>query len=151
MQSEWLSKEEVVYHRMLTFHRERVEAIASNRQTLFKHGRGIVVVHLIPEICVKGRNRISDSTLKQNGGNIRPFGADGGDTPRFNIDGLLNSDGRDELRAYSQVYRDGRVEAVMSDAAYPIGRDSESKAFALRSIICERGVFALVRSYFEFC
>ena len=149
-QTEWLSEEELVFYRMVTFHRERVEAVAANTKTLSKLQKGILIIHLIPQQCVIGRSRFESTKLKEHGIRVCPLGERGSNS-RFNVDGLRNSGGRDEVRAYSQIYRDGRVEAVMSDAAYPHDRQQEQSGFVLRDIICEKGAIDLVRSYLVFC
>ena len=146
----WLSEEELLFHRMVTFHRDRVEAVAANAKAFTKQGKGFLVIHLIPVQSVASRGRFESTKLKEFGSKIYPLGDRGGQS-RFNVDGLMNYDGREELRAYSQVYRDGRVEAVMSDAAYPLDRQQSEGRFVLRDIICERGAFDLVRSYLAFC
>lgn len=133
-QGEWVSKEELVFHRMVTFHRERVASVAANVKSLSQHGKGILVVHLIPQQCVLGRSRCESAKLKEHASRVYPLGGRGGRS-RFNVDGMMNNDGHDEVRAYSQVYRDGRVESVMSDAAYPLDRQQEENAFVLRDII----------------
>lgn len=143
----WLSEEELVFHRMLTFHRERIAEVSANTQMNSHVGKGILIVHLIPKQSIVARTQVATKQLKEYGSRVRPLGEQGGSS-RFNVDGLMNYSGRDELRAYSQIFRDGRIEAVMLDAAY--SRRNETNAFVLRDRVCEKGVIELVRSYFAF-
>ena len=149
-QGNWLSKDELLFHRMVTFHRQRLEAIASGPSNLAEHEKGYLLIHLIPQHVVVDRIRLDTTQLKQQGSLINPLGERSGRT-RFNVDGLLNYDGRDSVRAYSQVYRDGRVEALMPDVAYPLAPNQENSVFALRDSICEKGAIDLVGSHLRFC
>ena len=133
----WLSEEELVFHRMLTFHRERIAELSANTQMNSHVGKGILIVHLIPKQSIVARTQVATKQLKEYGSRVRPLGEQGGSS-RFNVDGFMNYSGRDELRAYSQIFRDGRIEAVMSDAAY--SRRNETNAFVLRDRVCEKGV-----------
>src|SRR5437899_1662940 len=108
----WLSEDEMLFQRMETFHRQRVEVVASEDSPLAVRGGGILVLHLIPRSCVQGRTRFDGAKLKEHGGGVPPLGGRGG-YARFNVDGLLNYDGHESIRAYSQLFRDGRLEAAM--------------------------------------
>lgn len=145
----WLSEDEVLFHRIEAFHRQRVEAIASGRSPIGKRDEGILVVHLIPTACAKGRTRFDGETLKRHGAGISPPG-DRGSYSRFNVDGLLNYSGHEEVFAYSQLFRDGRLEAVMPDVAYLMDRQ-QNGARCLRGSICEKAVFETVAGYLQFC
>lgn len=48
----WLSEDEVLHHRMESFHRQRVEAVNGENSLLTVRGGGILVLHLIPQSCV---------------------------------------------------------------------------------------------------
>jgi hypothetical protein len=144
-QVNWLSKEELIFHRMEKFHRERVDNLANGKAPLSKHVNGTLVVHLIPQACVISRNQFEGAKLKEHGRATRPLGG-GGANSRFNVDGLLSYDGQREIMAYTQVFRDGRVEAAMTDIGY-----KENGFCAIRDMICEQAVFSLVGSYLQFC
>src|SRR6267154_2311394 len=104
----WLSPDEVLFHQMEAFHRERVEAIGTGNSPLPVHDGGILVLHLIPRSCVHGRTRFDGAKLKEHGSSVPPLGGSGA-YARFNVDGLLNYEGQ-LVRAYSQLFRDGRLE-----------------------------------------
>lgn len=155
----WLSEDEVLFHRMEAFHRQRVEAIASGQSPLGKRDDGILVLHLIPRSCVQARNRFDGAKIKEHGGKVSAFGDDGRyAASRFNVDGLLLLDSGEAAESYSQIYRDGRMESVMSaltfqpngHAAQP-GQKPANLPRYLRDTICERAVFRLVKEYLSFC
>jgi hypothetical protein len=57
-----------------------------------------------------------------------------------------------------QLFRDGRLEAVMSEVAYQINRQqfepdqkSANQPRYLRTAVCERAVIKLVKDYVSFC
>jgi hypothetical protein len=146
----WLAEDEVLFHRMEAFHRQRVEAIASGQSLLDKRDGGILVVHLIPRSCVQGRLRFDGAKLKEHGGLVPPLGGRG-DYARFNVDGLLRYNGHEVVRDYSQLFRDGRLEAVMPEVAFPLDRKQKDSVHCLRDSICEEAVFNTVAGYLRFC
>lgn len=146
----WLSEDEVLFHRMEEFHRLRVEAITDEDSPLAVRRGGILVLHLFPRSCIQGRARFDGPKLKEHGSSVPALGGRGGYS-RFNVDGLLNYDGHEAVRAYSQLFRDGRLEAAMPDVAYPLDRQEKNSAHCLRDSICEQAVFSTVASYLRFC
>jgi len=83
-----LTRGEVIFQRMKNFHLQRVRAIEKGDVPLQQREGGILVLHLIPESYVFGRESFDGSTLKEHGARLRPLGDSGGYT-RFNVDGLL--------------------------------------------------------------
>ena len=146
----WLTEDEALLHRMEAFHRQRVEAIASGQSLLGKCNSGVLVVHMIPRSCLRDRTRFEGAKLKEHGNLVPPLGGRGG-YARFNVDGLLNYDGHQSLRAYSQLYRDGRLESVMAEVAFPMDRQQKNSVHCLRDSICEQAVFTTAAGYFRFC
>jgi hypothetical protein len=156
--SPWLTEDEILFHRMETFHRERVEAIAVGNSPLGKRKNGLLVVHLIPIACVKSRLRIDSVALKEKGTSLRPLGSQGGQS-RFNAQGVLYFDGYELYRAYLQLFRDGRMESAMSDISYEVRPDfpgsgeqtSRTNPRRLRDSICEQAMFETVSGYLRLC
>lgn len=154
-----LSEDEVLFHRMETFHRQRVEAVTAGLSPLGKRDDGFLVVHLIPRTSVQSRSRFDGAKLKEHGGKLSAFGDEGRyGAARFNVDGLLNMDSGQAAESYSQIYRDGRLEAVMSAITFqPNGHYAQPDQKPanlpryLRDTICERAVFRLVKDYLSFC
>ncbi len=148
----WLSEDEVFHHRMESFHRHRVEAVASGQSSVGKRDDGLLVVHLIPRECVQKRIRFDGAKLKEHGGKLSAFGNDGRyAASRFNVDGLLKLGGGKVTDSYSQVFRDGRIESVMADATFQTEHKLANSPRYLRDTICEQAVLRLVKEYVVFC
>lgn len=145
-----LPREEVIFQRMKDFHVQRVSAVENADVPLQQREGGILVLHLIPESSVFSRSLFDGSTLKEQGTRIRPLGDRGGNT-RFNVDGFLSFSGYQEVRAYSQLFRDGRLESVMSDVGYPVNPQAEKSPYAIRCGLTERSAFEVVHDYLRFC
>jgi hypothetical protein len=145
-----LNEKEVVFHRMEAFHRDRLRAFCSGSSPLKGRRGGVLVIHLIPESSVRTRKRFDATQLQEHGSQVYTLGDRGGNS-RFNVDGFMNYDGRDAIRAYSQLYRDGRLEAAMSDLAHPLEREQKNGLHVLRDSIAEKAMFALVPNYLAFC
>lgn len=145
-----LPREEIIFQRMMDFHLQRVSALVSHDVPLQSRDGGILILHLIPESCIFSRGLLDGKTLKEQGKRVPPLGDHGG-TTRFNVDGFLNYSGHPEVSAYSQLFRDGRFESVMSDVGYPVNRQVEKTPYAIRSGLIERAVFKVVENYLRFC
>ena len=155
----FLSEDEVVHHRVESFHRERVGAVAAGRSPLGKRDDGFLVVHLIPHACVLTRTRFDGGRLKEGAEQMSAFCEEGRyGTSKFNVDGLLKVDSENSAEAYMQVFRDGRLEAVKSAITFqPNRQEAQPGAQAaklpryLRDALCEQATFRLVGSYLTFC
>lgn len=148
----WLSEDEVLHHRMESFHRQRVEAVNGENSLLTVRGGGILVLHLIPQSCVFGRARFDGAKLKEHGNSVHAPGSRGSYSySRLNVDGVLNYEGRESVRAYSQLFRDGRLEAAMPEVSFPLERQQKNGVHCLRDSTCEQAVFNTVGSYLRFC
>jgi hypothetical protein len=141
----FLSEDEIVLDRMRSFHRQRVEAIRNKEKPFVLGEGGKLIVHLIPVGTVWSPKRFTASELKEHGQNLNPLGKRGGD-PRFNVDGFVILDGRSELRSYTQLYRDGRLEAAMSDASF-----QKDGVHFFRDTICEMALIQVVGQYIACC
>lgn len=145
MGTAWLSEEDMTYQRLTSYHRDRVEALAEGAPPLSKRDGGIFIVHLIPQECVVGLNRFPASELRTHGSSIPALGQRFGQ-PRFNCDGYLAHSGSEAVDAYSQLLRDGRLEAAMSDIIY-----ETQNTQILRVPMCEAALFQVVSGYLGFC
>jgi hypothetical protein len=144
----FLSEDEVLFNRMQTLHRQRVDAIASGQSHIGKRESGVLVVHLIPLSSVRTRTHIDIAKLKEHGRMVPALGSDGAQS-RFNADGVLR--GYEEGGPYSQLFRDGRLEAAMPEIAFPIDRQQNGSPVCLRDSICEHAMFTTIGGYLRFC
>lgn len=155
----FLSEDEVLFHRMESFHRQRVEIIASGQSPLGKRDDGFLVVHLLPHRCFKSRDRFDGATLKVHGSKLSAFGDEGRyAASRFNVDGLLNIDSEKSAESYTQIFRNGHLESVMTAITFqtnghfaPSNQEHPKRPRYLRDTTCERAVFKLVKEYLSFC
>jgi hypothetical protein len=152
----WLSEEEILFQRMESFHQLRVEAISAGQSPLGKRDDGYLVVHMIPRSCVQKRNRFEGANLKEHASKLSAFSDESYPvTASFNIDGLIYLYREQQPRSYSQLFRDGRLEAVMSDITFPVNSrgispERESPRY-LHDPRCEQAVFKLVKEYLLVC
>lgn len=141
----WLSQDDLIFNRLKSFHRQRVDSLVAGSPSLHKPENGFIVLHLIPEECLIGRSRFSGLELRTHGGNMPALGRQIG-TAHFNVDGLIERNGSESTRAYSQLFRDGRLEAAMSDLNY-----TQNGASIIRVTQCEQAIFWLAKAYLRFC
>lgn len=139
-----LSPEERIRLRMEHAHRERVRAIVAGETPFPLRDGTKLIVQLIPEVSAGTPARFPASELKAHGEVIVPLGKDSG-SYRFNVDGFAGCDEESRAQAYTQLYRDGRLEAVMANAAYE--KQGEK---LLHDDFCERAIISLVRQYLFF-
>ena len=139
------SIEDLAFLRMQAFHDQRVSAIADGKTFLKNTSGGILVVHLIPKRCVLEHLRFEGNVLQEAGIKIPPLDGHSSGT-RFNADGFLNFSGHQEPQSYSMVFRDGRLETIMSDVFYEQAQ-GQVKQRLLRDMICEEAVCKTARRY----
>lgn len=147
----YLSHDEIALHRMSCFHRESVGSVVNGSSLLTKSVNGVLVIHLIPQNSVMNQTRIEAAQLEKYGNRIPLIGGYTAQS-RFNVDGYLNHSSRaDNVRAYTQVFRDGRLEAVGTNISYPVDERNENSPLALRDGFLEHQVFEIIKCYFSFC
>jgi hypothetical protein len=134
--------------RMLAFHRQQIELICSAESPHSLTDKRILVVHLIPLSAVRDEIHLTGAALKELARTFPPLGDTGGHK-RFNADGYLINDGKTNLRSYSQLFRNGCVEAAMAEVTY--SRPNGGSLQLFRDNICEMAVFEIVKHYLKFC
>lgn len=119
IQKEYLNDQELFFYRTKSQHIRRVEEIRKGKSPLANTSEGVLVVHLFPDECQLGRSIFSGAQLKAAGAKVPPLGRSTPGTSKFNVDGLLNYASWNEISTYSQIFRDGHVEGVMTGIACP--------------------------------
>jgi hypothetical protein len=134
--------------RMRSFHKERVEEIHKDRSHIRLNDPTRLIVHLMPEEAVRAPRTLSAADLKKAAQSIRPLGDRNGgyNDNRFNADGFLLYRGRDAVRYYAQLYRDGVYEGVMAEAVF----QHQGKPKILRENWCEEALLGAMSSYLPF-
>lgn len=146
----WLSEDEVVSHRLQTFHRERVEAIIAGQTPAKIQKGGLLVVHLVPLECAKTPFRLDTDQLNAVIGTM-PVLSSSFTRTRFNVDGVVAHVGEQGARGYSQLYRDGRLESVMSAITYSKHQNDPNGLRCLRDWEIEPAMFTVVGKYLKVC
>ena len=141
----WLSREELVLHRMRSFHRNRVEELKSSQTRDKQEKNGKLVIHCIPEQAIVSRTRYSVRELSKHSQELRAPDCSYWN-PRINADGFACSDSPDGFSGYSQVNRDGRLEAVLARASF-----RDENRHGLLDIACERAILQSTKQYLAFC
>jgi Putative DNA-binding domain len=72
------------------------------------------ILHIIPVSSLFGAVRNEMTALKSIAQAIQPPLDNGGWGPRINFDGAMSASSGESLRAYTQVFRDGSIESVLS-------------------------------------
>ena len=67
----WLSKEELILHRMRSFHRNRVEELTIGQARDKQEKDGKLLIHCIPEQAIVSRTRYSVRELQKHGQELR--------------------------------------------------------------------------------
>ena len=141
----WLSKEELILHRMRSFHQRRIEELTLGQSQDKQDRTGKLLIHCIPEQAITYRNRYSARDLQKHGQELRAPDCKYWNS-RFNADAFACNDSPGEMSSYSQLYRDGRLEAVLARATY-----SNEQVRFLCDSLCERVILQVTRQYLGFC
>jgi hypothetical protein len=111
---------ETIYEQMKTFRRDRVHLIMDADTPVLTGKNAKAILHLLPLESFSARVAFDVKTLQQMATSLYPPTIS---TPnsRLNIDGLVMYGGgrslKDEQVAYTQLFRNGVIEAVLSDIA----------------------------------
>ena len=97
--------------RMRPFRAERVRLLCSGIGPRPLVAGGRLFVHVLPFSAFLGNASLDLREIYKNHDAFRPIGAMGL-TPRFNLDGFINERGGDQNHGYTQVFRNGVVEAA---------------------------------------
>jgi hypothetical protein len=141
-----ITREELCWLRLRLLHEDRCEVLRKDEQHVRLCDESRLVIHLLPEACWLERQEVSAAKLKHASESIKPLGGNSSNygTGRFNADGYLLQSG-DTARCYTQLYRCGKFEAVMSDLYYEENGDGK----LLRSW-CEEAIISTLEGYLPF-
>ncbi len=143
-----MTEAERILHRMTSFHRERVEAIHKDQSHVRLNDPTRLIVHVVPEEAIRAPKSLSAADLKRASQSIRPLTERNGGyhESRFNADGFLLYNGRDAVRYYSQLYRNGVYEGVMAEAVF----QHQDRPRILRENWCEEAILGGMGGYLSF-
>jgi len=119
------------------FRDERIRFISEGKGQRPVEAGGRLFLHIIPIAAFSGLVNLDVEKVYEKHDAFRPLG-DSGMTPRFNYYGFINERGGDENYGYTQIFRNGALEAIKAD----IVREHEDRRFipglALESQIFKR-------------
>jgi len=117
--------------RITAFRHERVRKTLESETPIPLPQGAKIYLHLIPLEAFTGSLVFSAADLQDAVKHLPTLGGTAGGE-RFNVDGILRSNYREfsEASHYVQVFRNGIIEAISSDAAYQL-RDSDIKTYFL--------------------
>jgi hypothetical protein len=93
------------------FRQDRINKIVHGGGQRPVHGDGRLIVHIIPFASLQSDFQVDLNQVYQQHGRFAPLGSNGM-TPRFNFDGFINERGGAINHGYTQIFRNGIVEAV---------------------------------------
>ena len=105
-------------------------------------GEGRIFIHIVPIAAFSGMVQIDVGEAYNIHSSFRPLGASPGMTPRFNFHGFINERSGERNYGYTQVFRNGSLEATKSS----IIRQNQNKLLIYANSL-ERYVFQELPSY----
>jgi Putative DNA-binding domain len=102
-----------VQERIRAFRREQVnKLIGGDTPVDLAEDAGTLILHLLPYSSFSLQSEIDLKTAESLTHNLRPMGSTSGYAPRINIDGFINIRGGTNCYGYTQLFRNGCIEAV---------------------------------------
>jgi hypothetical protein len=124
------------------FRDQRLRFIRDGRGDRPLVGGGRLIVHIVPVAEFSGAIRVDVEQVHARHQAFRPIGSASGMTSRFNYFGFINERGGQENHGYTQVFRNGSLEATMAG----IVREYEERR-RIPGLAIERYVFEVLSPY----
>lgn len=123
------------------FRAERLEAIRSGigQRPLVSGGR--IILHILPVASLSGAVAVDVEQVRQQYRAFPPIGSTGM-TPSYNYHGFINERGGDENHGYTQIFRNGALEATKAN----IIRERDDCLF-IPGLFLERQIFEVFSQY----
>jgi hypothetical protein len=127
--------------RIHQFRDERLREIvaANGARPLQENGR--LILHIVPLVAVTSTQQVDLSAVFRLHGAFRPISSMGM-TPRFNFEGFINERGGDRNFGYTQIFRNGSIEATKASI---IGDTQGQRYVHARTL--ETQIFEVLASY----
>jgi hypothetical protein len=113
-----------VRDRMLAFRKERVEAVTSGNSSIPIQGPSRLAIHVMPLVAFTSGANIDMGVFDRGHSLFPPLGSGGsGFNARLNFDGyvsMTSANDAGEHWTYTQLYRDGIIEAVVGDLVHTL-------------------------------
>jgi hypothetical protein len=105
-----------VNHRIQQFRDERLHEITSGQGARPLMGDGRLILHIIPLSAVTSSWQVNLEKVYELHRAFSPIGSIGM-SPRFNLDGFVNERGGEQNFGYTQIFRNGAIEATKARIA----------------------------------
>ena len=103
-----------VQDRILAFRRERLSKLSANEGPIKIESQGRLLLHIIPFSAFSFSQALDVKEIFKNQSLFRPIYAMGY-SQRFNLDGLLIFRGGEKCNGYTQIFRNGIIEATKAN------------------------------------
>ncbi len=128
--------------RVMQFRDHRIAEICSGRGSRPLVGNGRLILHLVPIAAIQSQETISLQAAYDLNRVFKPLGDVAGYSPRFNLLGFINERGGDSNHGYTQVFRNGMLEATKAS----ILRTPEGRT-VIPALGYERAIFDSITGY----
>lgn len=128
---------------------DKAKQFRVDRLNIIKEGHGArplidggrLLLHIIPLSAFTSSNQVNLQAVHENHQLFRPIGSTGF-SPRFNFDGFINERGGEHNHGYTQIFRNGIIEATFAG----IVREREGN-FNIPGLGIEEYIFHVLPSY----
>ena len=96
------------------FRDERIRAVSDGEGMRPLVGNGRLFIHIVPSAAFSGMVNLDVATIHDRYRDFRPI-AMAGMMPRYNFHGFINEHGGEHNQGYTQVFRNGCLEAALAD------------------------------------
>jgi len=125
------------------FRNNRISAIASGEGNRPLVGGGRLFIHIVPTAAFSGMVHIDVEKIHEAHNSFWPLGASGM-SPRFNFHGFVNERGGDQNHGYTQIFRNGVLEATKGG----IARERNKRLF-IPGLALEKHIFERLSVYID--
>lgn len=129
------------FERVHQFRDERLKEIISGNRTRPLYGNGRLILHIVPLAAVTSRWQVDLAKARGIHQVFRPLDSMGM-SPRFNFEGFSNESGGDKNLGYTQIFRNGALEATLADI---VSDHTGEKTIAGQKL--ERDIFEVFSGY----
>ena len=132
--------------RIRQFRHERLEEIHAQRGSIPLQGNGRLILHIVPLAAMSSSWQVDLEIVAQNSHLFPPMQSTGGMAriPRFNFEGFINEYPGVSDFGYTQIFRNGVLEATRASIIHPYNGMK-----TIPAIDFEQYVFEVLTSYFK--
>ena len=126
-----------------SFRDERITEIQTNTDENRLAGGGRLILHVLPVAALSGRTMVDLEQIKSMRTDFRTI-SQSSTMSAFNYYGYINQDSVDRNTGYTQVFRDGKIEATLSGLV-----DERDQSRYINSVYLERSFFSIFPKYID--